>query len=47
MLESGMYTAVLIEINSTCECFSKKVILEELEAYFEMSEKEVFHEVLR
>ena len=42
-----MHTAVLKEINITCECFSKKVILEECEAYFEVLEREVFHEVLR
>ena len=47
MLKSEMHTAVLKEINSTCECFSKKVILEEFEAYFEVLEREVFHEVLR
>ena len=47
VLKSGMHTAVLKEINSTCECFSKKVILEEFEAYFEVLEREVFHEVLR
>ena len=35
ILKSGMHTAVLKEINSTCECFSKEVILEEFEAYFE------------
>ena len=45
--KSGMHTAVLKEINSTCECFSKEVILEEFEAYFEVLEREVFHEVLR
>ena len=47
VLKSGMHTAVLKEINSTCECFSKEVILEEFEAYFEVLEREVFHEVLR
>ena len=47
VLKSGMHTAVLKEINSTCECFSRKVILEEFEAYFEVLEREVFHEVLR
>ena len=47
VLKSGMHTAVLKEINSTCECFSKKVILEEFEAYFEVLEREVFHEVFR
>ena len=31
-----MHTAVLKEINSTCECFSKEVILEEFGAYFEL-----------
>ena len=36
MLKSGMHTAVLKEINSTCECFSKEVILEEFGAYFEL-----------
>ena len=41
-----MHTAVLKEINSTCEYFSKEVILEEFEAYFEVLEREVFHEVL-
>ena len=39
VLKSGMHTAVLKEINSTCECFSKKVILEEFEAYFEVLER--------
>ena len=47
MLKSDMHTAVLKEINSTCECFSKKVILEEFEVYFEVLEREVFHEVSR
>lgn len=42
MLKSGMHTAVLKEINSTCECFSKEVILEEFEAYFGVLEREVF-----
>ena len=47
VLKSGMHTAVLKEINSTCECFSKVVILEEFEAYFKVLEKEVFHAVFR
>jgi len=47
VLKSGMHTAVLKEINSTCECFNKEVILEEFEAYFKVLEREVFHEVLR
>ena len=47
VLKSGMHTAVLKEINGTCECFSKEVILEEFEAYFEVLEREVFHEVFR
>ena len=47
MLKSGIHTAVLKEINSTCEVFSKEVILEEVEAYFKVLEREVFHEVLR
>ena len=47
VLKSGMHTAVLKEINSTCEYFSKQVILEEFEAYFEVLEREVFHEVFR
>ena len=47
VLKSGMHTAVLKEINSTCKCFSKEVILEEFEAYFEVLEREVFHEVFR
>ena len=47
VLKSGMHTAVLKEINSTCQCFSKEVMLEEFEAYFEVLEREVFHEVLR
>ena len=42
-----MHKAVLKEINSTCECFSKKVILEEFEAYFEVLEREVFHDLLK
>ena len=47
VLKSGMHTAVLKEINSTCECFSKEVVLGEFDAYFEVLEKKVFHEVLR
>ena len=47
VLKSGMHTAVLKEINSTCKCFSKKVILEEFKAYFEVLKREVFHELLR
>jgi hypothetical protein len=42
-----MDTAVLKEINSTCEYFSKQMILEDFEAYFEVLEREVFHKVLR
>ena len=42
-----MHTAVLKEINSTCEYFSRKVILEEFEAYFEVLEMGVFNEMLR
>jgi len=42
-----MHTAVLKEINSTCECFSKDVILEEFEAYFKVLERGVFNDVLR
>ena len=47
MLKSGMHTAALTDINSTCECFFKEVILKEFEAYFEVLEREVFHELLR
>ncbi len=47
VFKSGMHTAVLKEINSTCECFFKEVILEEFKAYFQVLEREVFHEVLR
>ena len=47
VLKSDMHTAVLKEINSTCEYFSKEVILEEFEAYFEMLEREVFRKMLR
>ena len=47
MLKSGMHTAVLKEINSTFQYLSKAVILEGFEAYFEVLEWEVFHEVLR
>ena len=47
VLKSGMHTAVLKEINSTCEVFSKEVILEEFKAYFEVLEKEVFHELFK
>jgi hypothetical protein len=47
VLKSGMQTAVLKEINGTCECFSKELVLEEFEAYFEVLEREVFNEVLR
>ena len=42
-----MQTAVLKGINSTCECSPKEVILEEFDTYFEVLEREVFHEVLR
>ena len=42
-----MQTADLKEINSTYKSFSKEVILDEFEAYFEVLEREVFHEVLR
>ena len=42
-----MHTAVLKEINSTCECFCKEVTFEEFEDYFEVLEREVFHEMLR
>jgi len=42
-----MHTAVLKEINSTYEVFSKEVILGEFEAYFEVLKREVFHEILR
>ena len=45
MLESGMHKAVLKEINSTYKCFSKKVILETFETYFEVLEREVYHKV--
>ena len=41
-----MHTAVLKEINSICECFSKEVIFGKFEAYFGVLEREVFHEVL-
>ena len=47
VLKSGMHTAVLKEINSTCECSSKKVILEGFKAYFEVFEREMFHDFLR
>jgi len=47
VLESGMHTAVLKEINSTCDCFSKEVILEEFEAYFDVLERKVFHDLLK
>ena len=47
VLKSGINTAVLKEINSTCECFSKAVILAEFEAYFEVLERGVFHEMLK
>ena len=39
VLKSGMHTAVLKEINSTYKFFSKEVILEEFEAYFEVLER--------
>jgi hypothetical protein len=42
-----MHTAVLKEINSTYEYFSKELMLEEFGAYFEVLEREAFHEVLR
>ena len=47
MLKFDMHTAVFKEINSTCECFSAEVILEEFEAYFKVLEREVFHLMLR
>ena len=47
VLKSEMHTAVLKEINSACECFSKAVILEEFEDYFEVLEMGVFHELLK
>ena len=37
-----MYIAVLKEINITYECFSKEVILEDFEAYFEVLERAFF-----
>ena len=45
VLKSGMHTAILKMINSTCKCFSKKVILEEFEAYFEVLGIAVFREM--
>ena len=47
VLKSGMHTAVLKEINSTCKCLSKEVIMEKHEAYFKVLEREVFHDVFR
>ena len=47
MLKSDMNKPILKKIYSACECFSKEVILEEFEAYFEVLERKVFHEVLR
>ena len=47
VLKSGMPYSRFKEINSTCECFSKEVILEEFEAYFEVLEKSVFHKMFR
>jgi len=47
VLKSGMHTAVLKEINSTCKCSSKEVIMEKHEAYFKVLEREVFHDVFR
>ena len=46
VLKSGMHTAALKEINSTCQYFSKKMVFREFEAYFPMLEREVFQEVL-
>tara|TARA_S200000501_G_scaffold143759_1_gene135677 strand:- start:3485 stop:3664 length:180 start_codon:yes stop_codon:yes gene_type:complete len=46
VLKYSMHTAVLKEINSASECFPKEVIVEEFEAYFEVLDKAVFHEVL-
>ena len=40
-----MHTSVLKEFNSTCEYFSKEVILEAFEPYFEVSEREMFRGV--
>ena len=42
-----MHTSVLKEFDSTCEYFSKEVILQAFEPYFEVSEPEMFHQVLR
>ena len=47
LLKPGMRTAVLKEINSTCGCISKEVILEEFGTCFETLEREVFCELLR
>ena len=47
VLKSGMHTTVLKEINSTCGVYYKEVILVEFKAYFEVLEREVFHELLR
>ena len=44
VLKSDMPTSVLGKINSAFEYFSKKVIVAEFEAYFEMLKREVFHE---
>ena len=46
VLKSGMHTAALKEINSTCECFSEEMVFREFEAYFQVLEREVFQEVL-
>ena len=47
VLKSGMHTVVLKEINSTCKCLSKEVIIEKHGAYFKVLEREVFHDVFR
>ena len=47
VLKSGMHTAVLKEINSTCECLSEKVILEEFEAYFKVLKIGILHKMFR
>ena len=39
MLKSGMHTAILKDINSTCERFPKEVIMVGFDACFEMLER--------
>jgi len=45
-LKFGSHKAVLKEINSNFERFSREVTLEENEAYFKVLKREVFHKIM-